>query len=142
MLELKKILVAVNFEEDEQQAGDWAAALGKMSGAEVKAVYVVGSPGWGGGDPAALAAERQESMDAEVIRLAAKGASVSGEVVTDSGHGAAGTLLLLAESWKSDLIVLGSHPRTGLAKIFDNSTVAQPIIEGAECAVLLVKKPE
>jgi universal stress protein A len=137
--ELKKILVAVNFEENEREAADWAATLGRLSGGEVKAVYVVAPPEVGGGDPAALAAARETSMAAEVARLSALGASVQGEVVADAGHGASGTLLRCAESWGCDMIVLGSHPRTGLAKIFDSSAVAQPIIEGATCAVLLVK---
>ena len=38
-------------------------------------------------------------------------------------------------------IVVGSHPRTGPAKVFDSSAVAQPVLEGAKCAVLLVKNP-
>ena len=80
-----------------------------------------------------------------------------GEVVTkgartlkDSGLDAEGrvlqgdareTLLELARKEKVDLIVVGSHGRTGLGKLVMGS-VASHIVTHAPCSVLVVRTPE
>jgi nucleotide-binding universal stress UspA family protein len=49
-------------------------------------------------------------------------------------------LLETAEGEKTDLIVLGSHGRSGLAKLLIGS-VASHVVTHAHCSVLVVKKP-
>ena len=53
---------------------------------------------------------------------------------------AAAELLRLAEENACDLIVLGSHGRTGLARLLMGS-VAEQVLRGAHCPVLVVKRP-
>jgi nucleotide-binding universal stress UspA family protein len=47
----------------------------------------------------------------------------------------------LAESEGVDLIVLGSHGRTGLTRLLMGS-VAEAVVRKAKCPVLTVKQPE
>ncbi len=47
-------------------------------------------------------------------------------------------LLLVHGSRKADLIVMGTHRRTGLAKFFLGS-VASRVVAGARCPVLTVR---
>jgi len=134
-MELERIAAAVNFDEHEHQSCDWAVLLAKGSEAQVKIVNVL---------EAAIGmdedeyAGRKRLMTDEVARVSDRGVVVSGEILIDRGRGTAGTLIEWADGWKSDVIVLGNHPRKGLAKLFDNSAVAQRLVEGAHCPILLV----
>jgi nucleotide-binding universal stress UspA family protein len=47
-------------------------------------------------------------------------------------------LMSVAETWQADLIVVGSHGKTGLAKLFLGS-VSQALVTSAPCPVLVVK---
>ncbi len=136
-MELKKIAAAVNFAENEYQACDWAVLIAMASKAELKIINVL--EGAIGIDSEEFA-ERAKLMSEEVARLADRGANVQGEVLIDKGHGTAGTITRWAEEWGSDVIVLGNHPRKGLAKIFDSSAVAQKLVETAHCPIMLTKK--
>lgn len=52
-------------------------------------------------------------------------------------------ILLAARETRSDLIVMGSHGRTGVSRWFSGS-VAEEVMRGADCSVLVVKprRPE
>ncbi len=141
LMRLERIMLAVNFEEGEDAPLRWAASLAKAAGAEVKIVNILESAGIGGDDPDALRNAHQSSMNREVSRMEAVAVQALGELIADEGYGAAGALLRCAKEWNADLIILGSHPRTGLAKLFDSS-VAKGIVQNAHCAVLLAKKPD
>lgn len=52
----------------------------------------------------------------------------------------AAKILQLAESEKVDLIVVGTHGRTGLMRVLMGS-VAEEIVRKASCAVVAVKVP-
>ena len=140
MIETKKILVAVNFDEHNNLPSRWAATIGKCSDAEVRIVYVAEPTGLGEEDMDEHLSGCKSAMDEQVEQLSRHGVSVNGEVLPDTGYGAAGTILNLAKAWPSDLIILGTQPRKGLAKLL-SSSVASRIIEGAPCSVLLVRAP-
>jgi nucleotide-binding universal stress UspA family protein len=61
------------------------------------------------------------------------------EVQLEEGH-AAVEILRVAEKVKCDLIVLGSHGRTGLRRLLTDS-VAEAVLRQAPCPVLVVKCP-
>ena len=138
MIVMKRILVAVNFEEHDNVPSKWAGTVATYSGAEVRIVYVAEPCGFGEEDMEEHLSHCRVAMDAEVERLSGFDVSVKGEVLPDTGYGAAGTILNLARDWDADLIVLGSHPRKGLARLLSGS-IASRIIEGAPCSVLLAK---
>jgi nucleotide-binding universal stress UspA family protein len=50
-------------------------------------------------------------------------------------------ILKFAEEKRIDLIVMGSHGRTGLSKLLMGS-VAVGMMRGAKCSVLIVTQPE
>ena len=53
---------------------------------------------------------------------------------------AADEILRLAAASQSDVIVMGSHGRTGLSRLLTGS-VAETVLRGAPCPVLIVKSP-
>jgi nucleotide-binding universal stress UspA family protein len=50
------------------------------------------------------------------------------------------TIVDEAREWKADLIVMGSHGRTGLAKLLLGS-VAKAVVANAPCSVEVVRRP-
>ncbi len=65
------------------------------------------------------------AMDEEVECSSNFGVEVRGDALSDTGYGAAGTLLNLAKEWHCDLIVLGSRPRKGLTKLLSGRRCQQ-----------------
>jgi nucleotide-binding universal stress UspA family protein len=61
------------------------------------------------------------------------------ELHLEEGH-AADEILRMAENARCDLIVLGSHGKTGLRRLFTGS-VAEAVLRRAKCPVLIVKQP-
>jgi len=53
----------------------------------------------------------------------------------------AGTIVGLAEEEHVDLIVMGTHGRTGLSRVLLGS-VAEAVVRRASCPVLMVKQPQ
>ena len=63
--------------------------------------------------------------------------AIEGEAIATSGH-AAQTIVDLAESARAELVVVGTHGRTGLARLTLGST-AEAVIRSAPCSVLVVR---
>ena len=63
--------------------------------------------------------------------------AIEGEAIATSGH-AAQTIVDLAESAGAELVVVGTHGRTGLARLTLGST-AEAVIRSAPCSVLVVR---
>ena len=61
------------------------------------------------------------------------------EIKFEEGHAAA-EILRMAEKVKCDLIVLGSHGKTGVRRLVTGS-VAEAVMRRASCPVLVVKQP-
>ncbi|MFN8657412.1 MAG: universal stress protein [Candidatus Obscuribacterales bacterium] len=67
--------------------------------------------------------------DVSVNSVLTVGSSPSDEIVEE------------AKRWKADMIVVGSHGRTGLAKFFMGS-VAEAVLHKAPCSVEVVRRPK
>jgi nucleotide-binding universal stress UspA family protein len=74
----------------------------------------------------------QHKLGDELARVA-----MDGEAITKSGP-AAQTIIDLADSAPAELVVVGTHGRTGLARLTLGST-AEAVIESAHCSVLVVR---
>jgi nucleotide-binding universal stress UspA family protein len=74
----------------------------------------------------------QSRLREALIRFA-----IEGEAIATSGH-AAQTIVDLAASAGAELVVVGTHGRTGLARLTLGST-AEAIIRSAACSVLVVR---
>jgi nucleotide-binding universal stress UspA family protein len=80
-----------------------------------------------------------EMLNDRLREFEAPGPGVSLEIHLEEGH-AAVEILRIAEKFRCDLIVLGSHGKTGLRRLLTGS-VAEAVLRQAPCPVLVVKYP-
>ena len=80
--------------------------------------------------------EARETAARAADRLAGLGLSV--EVVARQGDPAT-TIVEEARDWQADLIVVGSHGRTGIQRLLLGS-VAQAVVSRASCSVEVVRR--
>ena len=126
-----------------------------LAGAAIRVVTVAdsGTPWWGGfADAAAggaaeattLIADMAEAARADAARLAdsmAETLRAAGRtVVADQRDGdAAAAIIAAARDSRADLVVVGTHGRTGLARMALGS-VASNLVRHAPCSVLVVRE--
>jgi nucleotide-binding universal stress UspA family protein len=125
----RRILVALDFSDSSELALAVAAELAAGFGAELHLAHVVPLSGLGESEAqAALAGLRVPTAAAVASR------SVTKALSPDLG------LLDLAKERQADLIVMGTHGRSGLKHIRLGSTAAR-VVENARCPVLTVRDP-
>jgi len=126
----KRVLLATDGSSHSDAAADAAGHLAKQAGLPVTVVSVVT-----GSHNAARRQEAQEAVAAKVVRLKNMGVAAEGKVLEGRPDEA---IVKAAEDVGADLIVVGSHGRTGIAKVLLGS-VAERVIGQAVCPVLVVK---
>lgn len=147
MIAWKKICCAVDFEEPSRAAMEQAADLATRLGAALTLVHVVASPAQAASDVLVSsrgvaqieAEEREATLDrwrADAERRA--GRSVSARVLR--GEPAA-EIVRHAREERCDLLVVGTHGRTGMSRLVLGS-VAERIGRRSPCPVLLVHDRE
>jgi len=77
------------------------------------------------------------TLNNRLVEFEAPDPGVTLEVHFEEGH-AAVEILRMAENLRCDLIVLGSHGRTGLRRLLTGS-VAEAVLRRSHCSVLVVK---
>ncbi len=120
-------------------------ALAKMAGAEVMALFVIDddvymSKTWGSMLPTAIpdltqALENEGKKAVEFVRSEGEKMGVKVETKLEWGSPAS---KIIQDSWKFDLIVMGSLGRSGVSKFLLGS-VAEKVVRFAGCPVLVVK---
>ncbi len=141
----RKILVPTDFSSHSRLALEHAVELAKASGGSIVLLAViepypfiagditVAVPGW---SPVTLEEygrkEAEKQLQAEVDALTAQGVTANWR--TDFGGPAAA---IVSASKNFDLVVLGTHGRSGLARAFLGS-VAQQVVARSACPVLTV----
>lgn len=137
------ILVATDFSEMSRVAVDYATTHAKTIGARVLIVHALAAPSsaegegmlHGGVEPEdAQAAERQ----LRAIKPDREGVPFEHRLVTGEP---AKEIIRLAKDEKVELIVLGTHGRTGLLRALMGS-VAERVVRNAQCPVVTVKVPQ
>ncbi len=140
MLPIQTILHPTDFSAHSDYALRLACALARDHGARLVLLHVAAPPtAVYGGD--ILIPAPPDSHDEERQRL--DRLQVPDTVPTERHlvEGDAATRILdVAEKTGSDLIVMGTHGRTGLARLLMGS-VAEQIVRKAPCPVLTVKTP-
>ena len=144
---LKKILCAVDFSEGSPLVAEYAASLAQAAKAEIVCVYVAPSLAEyvGFSVPQAsldnfvddVVSSAEQTM-AEFTAANFKDVSVRGLVL--SGYQAE-EILRAAEKHHADLIIMGTHGRTGIDRIIFGS-VAEKVVKTATCPVLTIKPRE
>ena len=147
MAGIKKILYATDYSKASARALEEAVKLTKQNHAELLVVHVIeptpfvaGEEEFGGGEMYAkledvAKQEAQTSMTKLLARLKKTKVKAQGLLFKGSVHD---QIVKAAKSKKADMIVIGTHGRTGLSKLFMGS-VAGKVVSSANCPVLTVR---
>ncbi len=149
-IELTNILCPTDFSENSQHATKFALALAALSQANLQLFHVVEPITYPQStelfEPVLneveltmkMEAAFQKQLEDQVVALREEYPNVSGKLVTGN------TFLKIIQAARDeavDLIVMGTHGRTGLAHVLIGS-VAERVVREAPCPVLTVKHPE
>jgi len=141
MLAIKTILHATDFSESSDFAFRLSCALARDYGARLVILHVapplIGYYGEGTVVPAPEAYEDTLKEDLEQLRPSDPGIKVEHRLVEGEP---AREILRQAQETKADVIVMGTHGRTGLSRLVMGS-VAELVVRKSSCPVLTVKKP-
>ncbi len=143
----KRICCPIDFSDASRAAMEVAADLARRTGAELVLLHAYPIPGYTFPDGSVVAspkmmqdladqAERHlEEWRIEAARIA------GGRVTTHKAVGEpAAEIVSFARSAGSDLVVVGTHGRTGLEHALMGS-VAERVVRRAHCPVLTVRPP-
>jgi nucleotide-binding universal stress UspA family protein len=139
-------LVPIDLSEYANQALDYAITLAGKLGARVTLLHVIQPLPLGGVDMGViLPATYFQDLEAEIRRDMASllervtAAGLEGDIVIVHGvpfH----EIIEAAKTQQVDLIVMGTHGRTGLLQVFLGS-VAEKVVRLAPCPVLVARQP-
>ena len=138
-MELKKILCAVDLKDSVNPAVEYAKMLSELSGASISAIYVVSSR------------SAYENLQVPVEDIAKGMRSIWSRARWDMDVNGliyegrpAEKIVEIAKELGVDMIVMGTHAREGLDRLFFGS-VANEVVKSAKCPVMTIrpsKKPE
>jgi len=138
----RKILFPTDFSPASEEALRWATSLCRDTGATMLIVHVEEPPlAYGGGE---LYYGLEDEMSRDELRksladVAPIDVTVPFEHMLLLGDPAQ-AIAEIAEREQCDLIVLGTHGRTGLTRLLMGS-VAEAVVRRAKCPVLTIKQP-
>ena len=133
---IKRILFPTDFSETSMAALGHAERLAANTGAEILVLHVFPIPDvWGSGG------KTDEVHQTAKEQLADIQPQMAGVRMQHVAHGGppGETICWLAQKRNCDLIVLGTHGRTGLAHLLMGS-VAEYVVQHAPCPVLTVRQ--
>ena len=146
---VSSILVPVDFSDASRAALDYALFLGEVFDASIEVVHAWESPIYAGaekmiardddGERRTLAdiVQRHARIELESFLLEAH-ARVRGRLVEGRAHE---SILRAAKEHPHELIVMGTHGRHGVARLFLGS-VAERVVRQASCPVITIHAPE
>ncbi len=144
MVAIKKIICALDLAETSKEVAAYATMLAKLSNAEVVALYVAPTmtqytgfhvpPNSIDTFVAEIVDGAKKSMD-EFVKENFQGVTVRSDVVI--GY-AAEEILANAERENGDLIIMGTHGRTGIDRMLFGS-VAEKVVKNSVIPVLTIR---
>ena len=140
-MEIQKILFPTDFSHTGDAALSLAASLARERGAVLLIVHVEEPPhAYGGGEmyygmPEPAREDLKEML--EKVEPAGPPPAIERRLVTGDP---AATIARLAEEEHVDLIVMGTHGRTGVMRLLMGS-VAEAVVRQANCPVMTFKQP-
>ena len=144
---IKNILCPIDFSAASRAALEIALDLAKRLGAEVRLVHIFQLPyyvGWEDGVAMAAASVEfleqmrkrgEEQLAAQVALCKAAGVPARGEQIDGAPY-----LKIVELSAEADMVVMGTHGRTGLPRLMLGS-VAERVVRLAKCPVITVPEP-
>ncbi len=141
MMPIKTILHPTDFSKPSEYALRFALALARDYEARLVLLHVVEPPVYYGelGMAIPLPADFHESLGQRLSRLVPADSEVPVETVLVEGN-ASQQILKVTEEHHCDLIILGTHGRTGLSRVLLGS-VAENVIRHSKVPVLTLKTP-
>jgi len=141
IMKARKIVFPTDFSPFGQEALRWATSLARDSGATLIIVHVEEPPmSYGGGEVLIGGDEgNRELLRKSLVQVVPTDPAVSFEHKLLVGDPAT-AVVEAANEENADLIVLGTHGRTGLTRLLMGS-VAEAVVRRAKCPVLVVKHP-
>lgn len=144
-MEIKAILVPTDFSDCADEALGRATQVAKLTNAEIHLLHAYELPTAFTGVEAPLSLPQEfydrvrdgakQGVDKRIAKAAAEGVRAAGSVVCDSPTRA---ILDAAAKTHADLIVMGTHGRTGIKHVLLGS-VAERVVRLAPCPVMTVK---
>jgi nucleotide-binding universal stress UspA family protein len=139
MFEIRTILYPTDFSDESAAAFGVACSLGKKYGAEVVVLHVAPSMTFGEfADQARMAEDEEQLMDDSLRPIQSPEPGVRVRHQLERGD-AAELIVSVAQDLGCDLIVMGTHGRNGLSRLFMGS-VAEHVLRTAPCPVLTVRE--
>jgi universal stress protein A len=146
MKRIRKILYATDYSKASGRAFDEAVSLARQNRAELLIVHVLEPIPYAAGEEFggaelylkledATRREAQASMAKLMRRLQRSKVKAKSLLLRGSAHD---QIVKAAKSKKADMIVIGTHGRTGLSKLFMGS-VAAKVVSAAACPVVTVR---
>ncbi|MFW6376006.1 MAG: universal stress protein [Thermoplasmatota archaeon] len=144
MEQYKRILIPTDGSESNEKVVDKGLSLARLLGAKVKLLFVVDTSTFADVPPDELITTLKGYMEAEgnnvLDRIEDKAEDMGIEIEKSimDGHPAK---VIIKESEKQDIIVMGSHGRSGITKLLMGST-AEKVIHQGKCPVMVVRIEE
>src|SRR3954451_10003570 len=142
---IRRLLVPIDFSAGSDRASQYAAVLARALGASVHLLHVLeesfATHAVWDEDALDVSARRERAVresEAKLSAIAAGFASTAATVTIEVRCGrAAREILAVSERRGTDLVVMGTHGRTGLQHLLHGS-VAEHVLREAPCPVLAV----
>lgn len=141
-LRLRRILVPVDFSGCSRKALEYGRSFARQFNAELVLLHVIDLPVSGGlpMEPVLPDLEAPETVAKDLATWAREAGGPSTKAVIRTGPAWA-EIVEAADEGNVDLIVVGTHGRTGLAHLLLGST-AEKVMREAPCPVLVVREVE
>lgn len=139
---IKKILLATDFSPASEKAASYARALARRYSSTVEIAHVFDPSVVTSYEEAIVGLPVKERLrianeDLERLRDDFSASGINARTISPEGHRPSVGLLKVAKEHEVDLIVAGTHSKSGVAKLILGST-AEQLIRNAECPVLTV----
>lgn len=148
MREIRHILVPVDFSDPSREALHWAAELGRRFGAKLLILHVYPVPGYvlpdgfvTAGPEVLTEVESRTRATLEQWAQDARDAGAGDVAISTAIGNATPEILRTCDDLPADLVVMGAHGRTGLARMLLGS-VAEKVVRHAQVPVMTVPAPE
>lgn len=150
MIAIKNVLVATDFSAPSQTALDYARAMTRAFGAKLHVLHVF-EPLWitsadvigGGVSLTSMMQGLEESARKQLDEIVTEEdrRELGAEALLVTSESPAREIAAYAGAQKVDLLVIGTHGRSGLSRMLIGS-VAEKVVRLAPCPVLTVHHPE
>ena len=145
MTPIRTILHPTDFSARSEHAFQLACSLARHHNARLIVLHVLERPliGYTGvamaPPPPPPSTDERQALQEQLHQIQASDPAVPVEHLLVEG-GTAAAILQIAQERQTDLIVMGTHGRTGLGRLLMGS-VAEKVLRDATCPVLTVKTP-